>query len=76
MTNAALPPGIDPDDEISVTWETQEDGSTIVTSQLGGASIVVRTTEESAHLVPWLVAATPNILEAAWHEVEKQQEEA
>lgn len=72
MSISALPEGIDGDDEIVVLWKTDEDGNTEVTSQLGGAKVVITTDEESVHLVPWLVASAPQVLDAAWSQIEAQ----
>ena len=72
-----LPEGLSPDDEIEVTWE-RDDISTKVTVNLGEVTITVETTEASAPLVPLLVAAMPNILEAAWDAIDEgdNQEES
>lgn len=73
----ALPPEIDPDDEIEVTWESDE-LSTKVVATLGEASITVECSPDGAHTIPWLIAAMPSILEAAYaaQEAEENQEEA
>lgn len=73
MTNA-LPAGISPEDEISVLWHRDLEGATKIVASLGGAKITIETDdEESAAIIPWLVAATPNILEASWAEIEAQE---
>lgn len=69
-----LPPEISPDDEVEVTWEADE-YSTKVVATLGEVSISVECSEEGAELVPWLVAALPNILDAAWRTIERENEE-
>lgn len=61
-----LPEGITPDDEIEVSWAADEDGISVVTASLGDAEIVIKTSERHAQIIPWLVAAVPGILEAAW----------
>lgn len=74
-----LPEGISPEDEIAVLWHRDEDGNTKIVAELGGAKVTIETDENSVPLVPWLVASTPNILEAAWQAIEggnEQQEEA
>ena len=67
-----LPPSVSPDDEIDVQWERDE-LSTKVTIVLGEASIVVETSEDGASTVPWLVAALPSVLEAAWAAIEQEE---
>lgn len=69
-----LPPEIQPEDEIEVTWEYDDEGTKVVAT-LGEASVTVRTSEDGAALVPWLVAALPRVLEAAWAAIESNQEE-
>lgn len=71
----ALPPEIDPGDEIEVTWDRDE-FSTKVTATLGEVSVTVEASEDGAQTVPWLIAALPNILEAAWAAIEADEEEA
>lgn len=70
-----LPEGISPEDEIALTWHHDQEGMTKVVASLAGAKITVETDEESAVLVPWLVAATPTILEAAWAQIEAQEDD-
>ena len=72
--SVALPPGIAPEDEIALTWKNTEKGVKVVAT-LGGATIVVKTSHEDADKVPWLAAALPNILEAAWDAIEKDSQE-
>lgn len=67
MTN--LPPDVDPSDEIAVTWERDEEGVKI-SAVLGEASIDISASYEATQTMPWLVAALPNILEAAWASIE------
>jgi hypothetical protein len=68
-----LPGGLEPSDEIEVTWERDE-FSTKVTATLGEASIVVETSEDGSPIVPWMVAALPSILEAAWSAIESEND--
>lgn len=70
----ALPPEIDPNDEIAVTWERDEGGIRI-TAVLGEASILIEASYDGAELVPWLAAALPSILEAAWEGLGANMEE-
>jgi len=70
-----LPPDIDPDDEISLTWERDDEGVRIVAS-LGETSITVESSYDGAAVTPWLVAALPNVLEHAWAAIEAEMEEA
>lgn len=72
--SAELPEGIVPEGEIAITW-VRDDLSTKVTATLGEATITVETTEDSAHVVPWLVGALPTILEAAWAQIEAQNDD-
>ena len=65
----ALPPSIEPDDEIAITWRRNE-RRTKIKASLGGASVVIRVDHGADQTVPWLVAALPNILEAAWAAIE------
>lgn len=65
-----LPSGIEPEDEIAVSWKTSEEGVTIDIT-LGGASVTVASSYDSTETVPWIVASLPQILEAAWAEIEK-----
>ena len=69
-----LPPNIEPDDEIALTWERDEDGIRI-TAVLGEASIAIDASYDGVELVPWLVAALPSILEAAWEGLGANMEE-
>ena len=71
----ALPPEIDPGDEIEITWG-RDQFSTKVTATLGEASVTVEASEDGAQTVPWLIAAMPNILEAAWAAIEADEEES
>lgn len=71
MTN--LPPGIDPEDEINVTWEHTDDGIRVVAS-LGEASITVEASPDAIERLPWLAASLPQILEAAWAQIEQNLE--
>lgn len=71
-----LPPGIEADDEIAIAIAREEDGSTQITATLGGASLSVKTDDDSIELVPWLVAAGPQIIAAAFEELERQEQEA
>lgn len=64
-----LPAGIDPSDQIEIEWD-RTDKRTRVVARLGGARFIVKTDDESSHLVPWLVASAPQILEAAWAAIE------
>lgn len=66
---SALPPDVEPDDEIAVTWR-QNERRTKIKASLGGVSIVIRTDYGSEERVPWVIAALPNILEAAWAAIE------
>jgi hypothetical protein len=70
----ALPPGIGPDDLIAVTWHNDLEGMTRVVAELGGAKITIETDQDSIELVPWLVASAPKVLEAAWAEIERQEQ--
>lgn len=69
----ALPPEIQPGDEIAVTWERMEDGVK-VSAVLGDASIDLSCAYDAVETLPWLVAALPNILEAAWAAIEADEE--
>lgn len=68
----ALPPSITPDDEIGVTWERDDDGVRVV-AVLGDASVTVECAYGDQEIVPWLVAALPSILEAAWDAIEQAE---
>lgn len=70
---SALPPEISPDDEVEVVWERDE-FSTRVTATLGEATIVIETSEDGTAVLPWLVAALPNILESAWAAIDNDEE--
>lgn len=70
----ALPPEVDPDDEIAVTWERGDEG-VVITAALGEAVITVSASYDAEYAVPWLVAAMPNVLGAAWAAIEAQEEE-
>lgn len=65
-----LPPAIDPSDEIEVTWERDE-LSTKVVATLGEASVSVECSHDGAQILPWLLSAMPNVLEAAWAALEE-----
>lgn len=65
----ALPPEISPNDEVEVSW-VRDEFSTRVIATLGEASVTVETSEDGAPLIPWLVAAMPSVLEAAWAAIE------
>lgn len=67
-----LPPGLEGDAETEVSWERGESG-TLVTVTLGDVTIMIDTTHEAASTVPWLVAALPNVLEAAWAVIEQEE---
>ena len=69
-----LPPDIEPEDEIALTWERDEHGIKIV-AVLGEASIAIEASLDGAQLVPWLAAALPSILEAAWQGLGANMEE-
>lgn len=71
----ALPPELDPGDEIEVTW-ARDEFSTKVTATLGEASVTVEASEDGSQIVPWLITAMPNILEAAWAAIEAEEEES
>lgn len=71
----ALPPELDPGDEIEITWDRDE-FSTKVTATLGEASVTVEASEDGAQIVPWLITALPSILEAAWAAIEADEEES
>lgn len=81
MTEAPKPPtppmpeGVTPDDEIAVSWEGTDEGTRVIAS-LGEASVTVDCSPDGAHIVPWLIAAMPSVLEAAWDAIDNQQEEA
>lgn len=68
-----LPEGVQPGDEVSLTWEHTEDGTKIVAS-LGEASITVESTEAGAPAVPWLAASLNHILETAWALIEAEEQ--
>lgn len=72
---SAIPPDIDPDDQIQVTWERDEI-STKVVATLGEVTITVENAHEAAEVVPWLVGSLPSILEAAWAAIESNDEQA
>jgi hypothetical protein len=70
----ALPPGIDPGDELEVTWE-QDDFGTKVVVNLGKVTITVENAYEASDIVPWAIAALPNALEQAWALIEADQQD-
>lgn len=72
---SALPPELDPGDEIEISWD-RDVLSTRVVATLGEASITVECSEDGAVIVPWLVTAMPNILEAAWAAIEAEEEDS
>ena len=67
--SVALPPGVEADDEIAMTWERNEDGVKIVAS-LGEASITVEASYDATETLPWLVGSLPAILNAAYDAIE------
>lgn len=69
---APLPPGVDPSDQIEISWKRGK--KTKVVASLGGATIKIITDDESAERVPWLVASLPQILEAAWASINDQED--
>lgn len=70
----ALPPDIEPTDEVQVKW-TRDDIGTKVEISLGEVSVNLQTSHESAETLPWVVAALPSILEAAWAAIEAEESE-
>lgn len=72
MSAPILPEGITEDDEIEVDW-VRKGKKTIVTIQLGKAKIVVSTTPKSADALQWLVASLPQVLNAAYDQIEAQE---
>lgn len=70
---SSLPPDVDPQDEIEVTW-TSDEHSTKVVATLGEASVSVECSEDGAQIVPWLIASMPQILETAWDAIEAEEE--
>jgi hypothetical protein len=68
-----LPDGLDPDTEFGVEWE-RDDESTTITVELAGVTILVDVKHESAELAPWVIAALPQIMEAAWAAIEQEDQ--
>ena len=71
--NIQLPDGLDPDTEFAVEWERDEE-STTVSVDLAGVTILVDVKHESANLAPWVIAALPQIMEAAWAAIEQEEQ--
>lgn len=69
-----LPEGLSINDEIEVEWERDAD-STRIFASLGGAMVGIECEHGSADTIPWLLAAMPSVLEAAWANIETTQEE-
>lgn len=72
MSEVVLPPGVQEGDEISMTWERNEDGVKIV-SVLGESSITVESSYDAIETLPWLCASLPTILDAAWDAIEASE---
>lgn len=66
-----LPPGISEVDELEIEWTRDERGATVTVS-LGEVTIIVDTPYTSVEITPWLVAALPNAMEAAWAAIEQE----
>lgn len=67
-------PGAPRDDEdIEITWERKGD-STKVSATLRKTKVTVKTKSNDADTVPWLLAAMPQVLEAAWASIENAKE--
>ena len=66
-----LPDGVEPTDEVEVTW-VRDDLSTTVNVILGEASIKVECSEDGAEALTWLVASLPEILNQAWDAIEAE----
>lgn len=64
-----LPPGVEADDEIAMTWERGEDGIKIV-AVLGESSITLESSYDATETLPWLVGSLPSILNAAYDAME------
>ena len=52
-------------EEIAIRWDIEDDSRVTVSATMRGASITISTTPESAHLIPTLLAATPEVLNRA-----------
>lgn len=72
--SAPLPPGLDPSDEIEISWKRGKKHTKVIAT-LGGATFTVKTDDESASLVPWLVASANQILEAAYAAIEASEKD-
>ena len=66
-----LPEGLTPETGFEVDWE-RDDESTTVTVELAGVTILVDVKHESVELAPWVIAALPQIMEAAWAAIEQE----
>ena len=71
---APIPPGLDPTDEIEISWKRGKKKTKVIAT-LGGATFTITTDDESASLVPWLVGSANQILEAAYDAIEASEEE-
>ena len=67
-----LPAGVTPEDELEVEWARNE-RSTQVFATLGGVTIGLDIDHDAVETVPWLLAAMPSVLEAAWVHIEEAQ---
>jgi hypothetical protein len=70
-----MPVGLNPDDEISIVYERNEERTQVVT-ELGGVKIIVSIpdTEAGVNVGGLLVQALPGIMEAAYQALEEQEE--
>ena len=66
-----LPEGVSLEDSIEVEWERGEN-STRIFAALGGVTIGIDCDHDSTETVPWLLAAMPSVLEAAWANIQEE----
>lgn len=71
MSLAALPEGLEPGMEAEIEWE-RDDTSATVTVELNGVTIMVDVPYDKVDTAPWLVAALPDIMAAAWDAIEQE----
>lgn len=69
-----LPVGLNPDDEIAIVYERNEE-RTQVTTELGGVKIIVSIpeTEAGLNVGGLLVQALPGIMEAAYQALDEEE---
>ena len=70
----ALPPEIGPEDEIEVEWNRDDDGTMVLIAMEDVSILVSVDNEAGAQKLPWLIAALPRALDAAWDAINQQED--